>query len=99
MSNQPEHENQQTKSVTPEEVRQSILAELEASQQAITELSDEELEEVAGGEWYGMYKTVNSGGGSSDMFKRGFIKAGVHTIVGGLMNNVLGGGQSQSQQW
>ena len=47
MTNQPENENQQT--VTPEEVRQSLLAELEASQQAISELNDEELEEVAGG--------------------------------------------------
>src|SRR5690349_6219173 len=42
-----ENENQQTP--TPEEVRQYILAELEASKQTIAELSDEELEEVAGG--------------------------------------------------
>ncbi len=47
MSDQAENENQQT--VTPEEVRQSMLAELDASQEAIAELSDEELEEVAGG--------------------------------------------------
>ena len=47
MSNQSENEIQQTQ--TPEEVRQRILTELEANQQAITELSDEELEAVAGG--------------------------------------------------
>ena len=99
MSNQPEHENQQPKSVTPEEVRQSILAELEASKQAITELSDEQLEEVAGGEFYGMFKETNSNVGSQEMFNHGLIKTGVHTVVGGLINNVLGGGQSQSQQW
>ncbi len=47
MSNQPEQENQQT--ATPQEMRQALLAELEAGEQAIAELSDEQLEEVAGG--------------------------------------------------
>ncbi len=47
MSDQMANENQQN--MTPEEVRQQLLAELEISQQAITELSDEQLEEVAGG--------------------------------------------------
>ena len=47
MSDQIENENQQTAS--PEEVRQYILAELEASKQTIAELSDEQLEQVAGG--------------------------------------------------
>ncbi len=47
MSDQPENEMQQ--SMSPEEMRQSLLAELDASQQAIAELSDEELEQVAGG--------------------------------------------------
>jgi hypothetical protein len=47
MLNQSENEMQQTQ--TPEEVRQRMLTELEANQQAITELSDEELEAVAGG--------------------------------------------------
>jgi hypothetical protein len=47
MSNQPENENQQY--VTPEEVRQFLLTELDASKQVIEELSDEQLEEVAGG--------------------------------------------------
>ena|SRR5690349_8227592 len=51
MTNQPENENQQTP--TPEEVRQYILAELEASKQTIAELSDEQLEEVAGGAGWG----------------------------------------------
>jgi len=47
MSNQPENEMQQ--SSTLEEVRQDLLTELEASKQEFVELSDEELEEIAGG--------------------------------------------------
>lgn len=47
MSNQPENEMQQI--LTPEEVRQSLLAEIEASKQAIQELSDKDLEEAIGG--------------------------------------------------
>jgi glucokinase len=47
MLNQSEHENQQ--SLNAQELRQSLLAEFEASKQAIIELSDEQLEEVAGG--------------------------------------------------
>ena len=54
MSNQFENENQQT--IAPEEVRQSLLAELEEGKQAIAELSDEELEEVAGGRFGGFGK-------------------------------------------
>ena len=53
MSNQPEHENQQN--LTPEEVRQSLLAEIDATKQAIAELSNEQLEEVVGG---GILKTI-----------------------------------------
>jgi hypothetical protein len=49
MSNQPENENQQIEIVNSEEVRQSILAEIDATRQAIAELSEEELAEVAGG--------------------------------------------------
>jgi hypothetical protein len=37
------NEEQQPK--TPEELRQSMLAEIESSKQAMTSLSDEELEE------------------------------------------------------
>ena len=47
MSNQPENENQQT--ITTEEVRQYLLDELDASQQAVVELSEEELETISGG--------------------------------------------------
>jgi hypothetical protein len=47
MSNQPENANQQT--LTAEEVRQYILDELDANQQAIAELSEEELETILGG--------------------------------------------------
>jgi hypothetical protein len=46
MSNQPENDVQQP--LTPEEVRQYTLAEIEATKQVIAELSDEELEEIAG---------------------------------------------------
>ncbi len=45
MSNQSEQE----KTMTPEEVRQSLLARLEASKQAIAALSDEQLEAITGG--------------------------------------------------
>jgi hypothetical protein len=47
MSNQPENEMQQT--LTPEEVRQYMLAEIEATTRAVTELSNEELEAIRGG--------------------------------------------------
>ena len=46
MSNQPENEMQQTP--TPRRCGQYLLAEIETSQQVIAELSDEELEEIAG---------------------------------------------------
>ena len=49
MSNQPELENQQFETLTPEEVRQALLAEIEATRQAIAELSDEQIEEITGG--------------------------------------------------
>jgi 1,6-anhydro-N-acetylmuramate kinase len=49
MSNQGEQEKQQPEHLSIEEVRQFILAELEASQQIIATLSDEELADVAGG--------------------------------------------------
>jgi hypothetical protein len=50
MTNQPENEMQQN--MTPDDVRQQLLAEIEAGKQAITELSDEDLEAVAGGHWW-----------------------------------------------
>jgi len=49
MSNQPENENQQAETVSAEELREYLLTELETSKQAIAELSDEQLEEIAGG--------------------------------------------------
>lgn len=49
MSNQLENEKQQFQTVPMQEVRQSLLAELDASRQAIEELSDEQLETIAGG--------------------------------------------------
>ena len=69
MSNQPENTNQQPETVTPEEVRQSLLAELQASKQVIAELSDEQLETIAGAgsRWDGvkaLYQISRKGGDS-----------------------------------
>ena len=47
MSNQYENEKQQ--SWTPQDARQFLLTELDARQQAIAELSDDQLEAMAGG--------------------------------------------------
>jgi hypothetical protein len=57
MSNQPENDVQQP--LTPEEVRQYALAEIESTKQVIAELSDEELEEIAGAgpQWSGFVAT------------------------------------------
>ena len=49
MSHQPEQENQQSEPLTPQELRQFILVELEAKQQVIGQLSDEQLVEIVGG--------------------------------------------------
>jgi hypothetical protein len=50
MSNQPEYEyqDQQSETITPEEVRQALLAEIDASKRAIEELSDGQLETIVG---------------------------------------------------
>ena len=113
MSNQPENENQQPETFTPEEVRQSILAEIEATQQAITELSDEQLEEVAGGMFGrgggarpassgGMIPGtgMHSGGGSGSMLKQAALWTVGGTIAQygiGMIGSMFGGGQSSSQ--
>ena len=44
MSQQPENE-----ALTSQELRETLLSEIEVSQLAMSELSDEQLEEVAGG--------------------------------------------------
>src|SRR5689334_14437933 len=56
MSDQIENENQQ--SMTPEEVRQALLAEIEATQQVVAELSNEQLEEVVGGAGKSLWQTL-----------------------------------------
>ncbi len=48
MSDQIENKNEPSRTVTPQEMREYLLAEIEASKQVLTELSDEQLEEVAG---------------------------------------------------
>ncbi len=47
MSNQTEHPGEQT--INAQELRQSLRAEIEASKQAIEELSDEQVETIVGG--------------------------------------------------
>src|SRR5690242_15486286 len=47
MSDQPENEKQP--SMTPEDARQFLLAEIDARQQAVEELSNEQLETIVGG--------------------------------------------------
>lgn len=67
MSNSPEHEKQQT--MTCEEVRQQLLASSSTSQQAIAELSDEQLEEVAGGGLSTMLKGIKGTYGYARMYQ------------------------------
>jgi hypothetical protein len=52
MSNQPDQKMQPSETLTSEEVRQSILAELEASKQEVAEISDEQLMEITGGRFF-----------------------------------------------
>jgi hypothetical protein len=49
MSDYLENEMQPSETVNPQELRESLLAELETARQAIAELSNEQLEEVVGG--------------------------------------------------
>jgi hypothetical protein len=81
MSNQSEHENQQ--SLTPEEVRQALLAGIEAIQQAIVELSNEQLKEVVGGgllkkigQCFGCSKpqTLSTSPSASDLSFKGYLR-------------------------
>ena len=48
MSNQANQEKQPSKTIPSEEVRQFLLDELEARKQALVELSNEQLGEIAG---------------------------------------------------
>ena len=49
MSNQSEYENQQNETLTPEEMREFLMAVTEATEEDIAQLSDEQLEEITGG--------------------------------------------------
>lgn len=53
MSNQPDQEKQPSEILTSEEMRQSILAEVEVSKQEIVEISNEQLMEITGGQFWG----------------------------------------------
>lgn len=75
-------ENTIQQTLTPAEVRQALLAEIEASKQIIAELSDEQLEEVTGS--LGL-STIRSTWGA---FK-GYRNEGVsfpQSVVGALKN-------------
>jgi hypothetical protein len=52
MSHQPEHEVLQA----PENICQSLLTDQEESQQAMFELSDEQLESATGGSWKSFWR-------------------------------------------
>ena len=49
MSNQAEHEHEPSQTLTPEELRQSLLSQIDATKEAVYALSDEEVEQIAGG--------------------------------------------------
>jgi hypothetical protein len=83
-----QHENE---SMTPEVVRQALLAEIDATKQAIAELSNEQLEEVVGGGrgWDIVRKCFACGAGkpdTSDNFYRSTrsISRETRTYNGGL---------------
>ena len=62
MSDQLENEKSQPKTMTPQELRESLLTELEAGKQALAELSDEEvLEAITGGGLKRSYSASNLG--------------------------------------
>jgi hypothetical protein len=84
MSNQPENGV-----LTPRELRQTLLNELEISQQAITALSDEQLEEIAGG---------RGAPGSHHGWGKFALGAAVGTFFGpSILGAVFGGGSQSSQ--
>src|SRR5690349_14477495 len=51
MSKHPEHEKPQPEGFTPQELREALLAELEARRHVIAELNERELTGVQGGAW------------------------------------------------
>ena len=42
-------QSSENEALTPQELREALLSEIEVSQQAISELNDEQLEEIVGG--------------------------------------------------
>src|SRR5579884_971027 len=83
--------------MTPQELRQHMLEELEASKQAIEELSDEELEAVAGGGFstiitrgYAVTRQVASGLFHDKTLQAGVAGASASGLVMGT-NKLRGG--------
>lgn len=84
MLNHPENEMQQT--LTPEEVRQSPLARSEARNQAMTELSNEQLDEISGAlSFSGAVVGLKQGWSNAGNVSAG-IKAGFSSLVYGAKN-------------
>src|SRR5690349_7895811 len=57
----------ENKSITPQEFREFLLAELEANRQSIAELSDEQLEEIVGSTGHRMIRVEYHVPGASSM--------------------------------
>ena len=93
MSNQPEHDNQQPETITSEEMRQSILTELEASKQEIAELNDDQLMEIAGaGQGIGFTGTMKGLAGMACCAAFGTLHKALHdpeNIHGGTVQGAL----------
>jgi hypothetical protein len=70
MSNQSENKMQQTQ--TPEEIRQHLLAQVEASKKTLEDLSEEELEAVAGGSFlHSLVSAIKDVGGVAGNYYKG----------------------------
>ena len=53
-------QSSENEALTPQELREALLSEIEVSQQAISELNDEQLEEIVGGGKFFSFKRFRS---------------------------------------
>jgi hypothetical protein len=97
MSYHSEQDIQQT--LTSTEVRQQLLTIIEVSKQALQELSDEELAEVAGGAFSSAYKRGSDIAANSGGNKIAQIKTGLHTwLKGGTNESIWNYAQKQASK-
>jgi bacteriocin-like protein len=82
MSKQPENE-----ALTSQELHQALLSEIETSQQIICELSDEQLEQINGGDMIpsGAPNVINSGS-KTHAVKHAFKYAAIHTVLESIID-------------